>query len=707
MTKLVQLVCSIALFSNVIAQNNLKVNNPHWCGTDEYNAMKYAGDPVKQNQMEQQMIEFFNNAHQFHDEQQNNKSAKKALKIIPVVVHVLHYNGDGNISKQQVIDGIADLNAAYRRLNADTSSTRPQFKPYATDCEVEFRLATIDPNGNCTDGIVRVNTPKTYEANDNTKSVSYWNSTQYFNVWLVKSIENTSGSGGVILGYAQFPWNGINSTYGFVCRGDSWGNGDDTPAHEVGHCLGLLHTFQGGCGSNCSTSGDYICDTPPTSTATYGCDGNQNTCSNDANGPDPFGTNVEDMIENYMSYDACQNMFTLEQKSAMQSSFSQYSGLANLVSASNLAARGVADPYTYPPACAPVADFTNNYNMICEGTSVTYSDNSSVGTPTSWNWTFNGGTPSTSTNSTETVTYNTAGTYTTTLTASNAYGSDVETKSNLILVSSSAAQYQSSFYDEDFENATQVANDWIVVNYDGTRQWEYNTTTGSSGTASFRILNYSGNTTGSIDELISPSYNTSMVTNAKLNFKYAYKQKNSNSDDELKVYVSVNCGQTWQLRWFRSGSQLATGSNQSSNFTPTANDWTDVQVSLGGAVSAQNVRIKFQFKAGGGNNIYLDDINISNPSSVAEYGLLSNWSVYPNPITMDGEINFNLTQNVNNASLAIYDMVGKEVKTLINNQSLNKGTHTYNLSGSTLGKGMYLVRMILDGQSITKKIVVQ
>ncbi|UPT65747.1 MAG: hypothetical protein M0D57_14645 [Sphingobacteriales bacterium JAD_PAG50586_3] len=137
----------------------------------------------------------------------NNPAGEKAVRIIPVVFHVLHDGGPENISKAQIEDQIRILNEDFRRLNADTVNTPQPFKAVAADCNIEFRLANKDPQGNCTDGIIRINTPKTNDASDDNgaKGVSYWPRNQYLNVWVVKNIDD-QGSGGIILGYAQLPF---------------------------------------------------------------------------------------------------------------------------------------------------------------------------------------------------------------------------------------------------------------------------------------------------------------------------------------------------------------------------------------------------------------------------------------------------------------------------------------------------------------------
>ncbi|MEM9024633.1 MAG: M43 family zinc metalloprotease, partial [Bacteroidota bacterium] len=266
------------------------------------------------------------------------------LIIVPVVVHVMYNDCENNISNAQVVDAMRVLNEDFRRRNADASDTRDIFKDLAEDVNMEFRLARIDPDGNPTTGINHVETPLSVNANNSIKSISRWPSDQYLNIWLVESIDAGAGSGnGIILGYAQFPNFGSWSTYGVVMRNDRFGtigtaNGNDrTYTHEVGHCLGLLHTFQSGCGTSCGSSGDFICDTPPVEDPTWSCSNTQNTCTNDQVGTDsPFTSNVFDMIENYMSYDDCQNMFTTIQAASMRATIENTPRLTALVSEANL-----------------------------------------------------------------------------------------------------------------------------------------------------------------------------------------------------------------------------------------------------------------------------------------------------------------------------------------------------------------------------------
>jgi hypothetical protein len=258
---------------------------------------------------------------------------KKANGIIyiPVVFHIIHNDGLENISQAQIMNQIKILNEDFRR-----KAGTPGFSsdPVSTDTKIEFRLAQYDPNGAKHDGIVRIKSTQTDNAGNTAKALSYWNSAKYLNIWVVKTINSSSvPSGGTILGYAQFPWqrNSQPATDGVMIRSDQIGvvgtgqisQGGRTLTHEIGHWLGLYHTFQDGCSgttsSNCASAGDQVCDTPPVADASTGCNVGQNSCTNDV--PDK-----PDMVRNYMDYSdgSCLNTYTVGQSARMYNSLAAY-----------------------------------------------------------------------------------------------------------------------------------------------------------------------------------------------------------------------------------------------------------------------------------------------------------------------------------------------------------------------------------------------
>ena len=91
---------------------------------------------------------------------------KATVYTIPVVFHVLHFNGVENISDEQILNALAILNRDYRKQNADTASVHPDFQGMPADIEIEFKLATIAPNGQCFSGITRTFSPMSYQGAD-------------------------------------------------------------------------------------------------------------------------------------------------------------------------------------------------------------------------------------------------------------------------------------------------------------------------------------------------------------------------------------------------------------------------------------------------------------------------------------------------------------------------------------------------------------
>jgi Pregnancy-associated plasma protein-A len=252
------------------------------------------------------------------------RPARVGVVTIPVVVHVVHNpaSPDENISKAQIDSQIDVLNQDYRATNPDRVGVPSVFTNSIADCEIEFKLAETDPNGNPTDGVTRTATDKTaFVAEDDdvkssaTGGIEGWPSDDYLNIWVCGDLRD--GSNNQILGYAQFP-GGPPETDGVViantCFG-STGTARDpfhlgrTATHEVGHWLSLRHIWGddgGGCGGD-----DLVDDTPNQARQNFGKPTFPHvTCNNGPNG---------DMFMNYMDYtdDAAMFMFTTGQATRM------------------------------------------------------------------------------------------------------------------------------------------------------------------------------------------------------------------------------------------------------------------------------------------------------------------------------------------------------------------------------------------------------
>lgn len=226
---------------------------------------------------------------------------------IPVVVHVLYHYPTENISDSIVRTQIFALNRDFRKLNPDTIKIPEAFKALAADCGIEFQLATVDPKGRSTSGIVHKYTPITkWSMDDKIKHSSEmgddgWDPNSYLNIWV--------GALDHFLGYSSLPGDPAAND-GLVISFGAFGGYGRTAVHETGHWLGLRHLWgDADCGD------DGVADTPKQETYTNGCPSGVRVSCNNA----PYG----DMYMDYMDFtnDACLVMFTQGQKQKMRALF--------------------------------------------------------------------------------------------------------------------------------------------------------------------------------------------------------------------------------------------------------------------------------------------------------------------------------------------------------------------------------------------------
>lgn len=660
-------------------------------------------------------------------QQPEHRGASVVYKI-PVVYHVIHFGGPENISKAQIESNMLVLNRDYRRLNPDTVNTDPAFQGIAADAEIEFELAKLDPNGNCTDGIVRVYNSMTYNARNgnlsaSVKGLSCWPRNQYLNAWVVNSIKNTGTINGIVLGYAQFP-GGADSTDGVVLRYENVGIVGNTVSnpkartstHEVGHWLALYHIW-GDDGGACSGT-DYVNDTPNQADMTF------STCPSYPLYDACTGSGAGVNFQNYMDYtdEACQNMFTDGQKTRMVNALtSTVSGRNNLVTPQNHAATGIDGNSS--GICAPKADFIPRPRFVCEGNTVTFEDESWNGTVTSRLWTFPGGSPATDTSANPVVLYSTPGTYDVTLSVSNGLGTDTKTVQGMVIVSPSAIT-QSVPYFEGFESGTFPFADYTLINSNNsgpasapyrTETWQRTTVASASGTGSLRLRNYTGtNQLGNergYDEFITPAFNLGNVTNTSLSFSLAYapSRRLPVSLDKLTVYYSTNCGRTWTPRYTKSGNTLATVTDSSANdWKPTtANQWRTETINLAStSISTQpNVRFRFEFLHDTGNNIFIDDLSLNGTVTALDEINAQNAAVtvYPNPSSSDTYVDFSLVV-AGKVTINITDVSGRSISTF--SDELPAGDHQYTIPEG-LVQGVYLVQFSFGEYSTVKRVVIR
>ena len=357
------IITGSAIFSiqNSFAQ---PTSNPRGCLAAEYKKWEEEMNPalkVQRTQMETVIRNYI------QTQSLNPKPASQVVLTIPVVFHVIYKTSTENLSDQIIKDAVDRLNKDYRKLNTDLNATTcpPQaWRNLAADCEIQFVLASEDPNGSPTTGIVHKPTsldgfqaqvsPTAYD--DRMKfnaqgGDDVWDNQQYINFWIVKFTDNTLGRGsfpgtaanidGIVMSYktlAGAPGPGIDPRY----------NLSRTLTHELGHYFGLAHTWgdDGNTDGSCN-DGQYQCagsdlvdDTPnqcdnhinkptfPQMDACSNCTATSCTVTitgttyNGGAGDPANGT----MYMNYMDYTDDDHivMFTLGQKTRMLAIIDQY-----------------------------------------------------------------------------------------------------------------------------------------------------------------------------------------------------------------------------------------------------------------------------------------------------------------------------------------------------------------------------------------------
>ena len=287
------------------------------------------------------------------------------------------------------------------------------------------------------------------------------------------------------------------------------------------------------------------------------------------------------------------------------------------------------------------------------------------------------------------------------------------TKTSYIIVLANTAS-SSSNYSEGFESAGYPYSDCYTNMASGTGpSWNRTTSASFSGSASLTLNNYIS-TIPYVEEAISPAIDFSTATGSpQLTFRVSYAQRSSTDADQLRLLVSTSCGVSWSQKYSKFGGTLKTAGIVSSSFTPTPSDttqWRKETVNLANYVGNNNVRFKFEFKGkgGAGNNIYIDDINLTglNDGVTEEFAGGFNLNVFPNPFNENTTVSFNIFEKYN-VSIGVYDIVGREVIPVAAKTELNAGSYSLPLNRNTLKPGIYFVKLNVDGYSVTKKIIVQ
>jgi hypothetical protein len=579
---------------------------------------------------------------------------------IPVVVHIILPNAL-QVSDQDVQQQIDKLNTDFAGLNADSANIPAAFKSLFGKSNIQFRLARKSPSGSLTNGIERRNSSTQSNVNlatDPIKRTSLggldaWDFTKYFNVWV-----GMDGSGFGVLGYATFPGTDIPANEGVFINVQSFGNNScyvipeyglgRSLVHETGHYFGLNHIW--GDDSGACTGDDFaqltgtctlpaallLGDTPNQGDATSGCLFGVRTdnCSTAAPG---F------MYQNYMDYtdDACYAMFTQKQVERMEYVLENCRA-SYLTSDAGTPPIGAVLLDVSPTEIVNPAGFeisgctvTNYPASICSGSinpkvRVTNNGLDTVNNLNVGMILDNGAAVMQSVSVNLPFGYSTVVTFPLTNLTNGAHSikfftsnpnnsPDLAPANDTLTYNFTVGVPLTPPIVEGFESPTFPPAGWSLINSDAGLTWTRSTAAQKSGVASALINFYNYTSPGEIDYLVSPLVDVSGADSINVSFERAYKRFGTGSglSDTLSIQVSVACGSTSFpiLVWKKGGNDLATSTGTfSNNWTPGASDWLRETVDIKPFLPAgsNNVQIAFVSKNGYGQNLWLDDINISN-----------------------------------------------------------------------------------------------
>jgi len=727
MKKIFTMVAAIAMavtFAN--AQRN--------CGSMEH---------LQQMSTDPQVIEKRQQIEAFTEEWTRNNGGDRALVTIPVVVHVVYNTTAENISDAQVLSQINVLNADFRKLNSDAANVPAAFSGLAADANIEFCLASTDPNGAPTTGITRTSTTATsFSTNDGVKfstsgGKNAWDATKYLNIWVCDI------SGG-ILGYAQFP-GGSASTDGVVIDYQYYGttgtatapfNKGRTGTHEVGHWLNLYHIW-GDDGTGC-TGTDSVSDTPNQADENYGCPVfPQVSCSNGPNG---------DMFMNYMDYtdDACMYMFSTGQASRMQALFASGGFRAGLMTSNGC---GAPNPNLCnapgTPAASAITQNSATISWTAAANALSYNFQYKLATATTWtsvnttstSFGLTGLTAGTSYNvqvqtvcSSGTSVFSATGTFSTTSAVTcNAPGTPsvsaiTQTGATVSWTAASGAisynfQYKLASA-ATYTTVSTTSTSFVLTGL--TAGTSYNTrvqTVCSAGTsANTAVTTFSttssttctdtyenNNTTGTAKTIAVNTNLTARISSStdKDWFKFANTTANRNiriditglpADYDVKLYNP-------------SGTQIGISQNSSTTSEVIIFNTTTVgtyKIQVYGYNGAFNASLCYTFRASISSIAFRESEEaIVEPMAIEEVQAIAITSAYPNPTSDKLNVKFNTAENAN-TTIQIMDVTGRLI--MSHNYAAIEGSNTVVLDFAPLANGYYTV-VLTDGTNRSTTMV--
>ena len=265
---------------------------------------------------------------------------------------------------------------------------------------------------------------------------------------------------------------------------------------------------------------------------------------------------------------------------------------------------------------------------------------------------------------------------------------------------------------ESFQSSTFPPAGWTMhFPNSSDSAWRLCTTTGYNSSQCMFFPGNCGNAvniSGEIQQIYSPNYNFTSVTNPQMKFDVAYEPSSPPTySDTLAIYSSIDCGTTWVHIYSKGGMTLCTTGGTTSGgmdvvngcfVPPNSSAWRTDSINLSSLSGNSNVMFSFESRSGWGNIIYLDNINVSSSAATSVQNILesSDVKLFPNP--SNGVFNLQTTQ-LENMTLQIYNAYGQ----CIRQQMSKSGNQQIDLSAEA--NGIYLLKIKCDQVEKTIKLV--
>ncbi len=364
---------------------------------------------------------------------------------------------------------------------------------------------------------------------------------------------------------------------------------------------------------------------------------------------------------------------------------------------------GIWENELYEPSNL-IADFSANYNAFyCPGDTIKFVPHCVASSGATYQWTFPGGNPSTSTSMYPEIVYTTSGNFDVSLTVTDSSLSSSLTKTSFITTVPNgifpvAENFESGILSDGWRLKGQAGNGsrWIILD-----------TVGGYG-ASSHCLQYDNwyyDTQGNHDAVFTAKYDFTNMITEKIYFDVAYAFYNTTYSDSLEVLASTDCGLTFTSIYLKGGTGLATAPPNTSNpFVPTSAQWRTDTIDISSLSGYSDVIFSFENIGHYGQEIYLDNINIEGTIINAIQNVVNNFNfnLFPNPVSNEVKVKLEERISTNETmEVRIFDLLGKEVLFT----KISSHAAEFSIPIGHLKEGAYFLQLSKDGEKSVERFV--